>query len=109
MNSKYSVSILKIVKQCFDIYTLKQCPVCKENFDEIRQNIEPSGIANNNPIRQTKAENLLHMVKHFSKELCTHLSTKRGECPFMCLLVSLRKNGVIKQDRKRYLFTMNYR
>ena len=87
MNSKSSTSILKIARQCYDIYALKQCPVCKENFDEIRQNIDPSGIAKNSPARQTKAENQLHMVKHFVNELRTHLNIKGGGGPFLCLLV----------------------
>ena len=95
MNGKVVVAILKIAGRSLDILTLKQCPVCKENFDEIRQNIEPSKMVKENSIKKTKTENQLHIVKHFSSELHTHLSTKGHRGPYLCLLVSCRALNII--------------
>ena len=87
--NKFCLSILNLVKRPYDIYKLKQCPVCKKDFDKIEQNIEPSVMAVDN-VPQAQADNQLHMAKHFSGELRACFSTKGNREAFRCLLVRLR-------------------
>ena len=79
INRKLCHSVLKIAKQSYDIHSLARCPICKENLDEIRKNIEPPRTITTNIIRQAETENQLHMVKHFNDELHSHLKIDKHE------------------------------
>ena len=76
--------MLKIATQCFDVHSLTQCPICKEN---VGQNIEPAKNGYNNRSIQAKTENQLHIVKHFQDELYSHLEINKDEGSFLCLMV----------------------